>query len=262
MACAALFVALAALAPWALAEGCSRQLTVAASPVGRAMMVGADGKITGAAKDFLDKISLDTGCSFDYKQVPRARAWMLLATGKVDIVPAAAQSAERDEQAWFVPTHRLKLAFVTLDAKLPLLYSTSELRTSALHIGVVRGYHFGPAYANLVKHLRHHGKLHEVADPAGIVNLLATRRIDAAIVPLSALADAMEDARMGQLILSTTLADMAPVQIGFYLSSSSMSLADRTILRAAFRRTAQDGGYRRFMQRHYPAWSLADIVTD
>ena len=74
---------------------CKRPITVASSQVGRAMTILPDNSVHGAARDFLDLVARRTGCLFHYVTGPRARAWMMIETGRADVMPAAAQSRAR-----------------------------------------------------------------------------------------------------------------------------------------------------------------------
>ena len=162
----------------------------------------------------------------------------------------------------FVPTHRVTPRLITLNAHIPRIPNTDELLRSNIHVAVVRGYQFGPAFESLVGRLALQGRLHVGAAPDDVVKLLSSDRVDAAILPLSAMADAVEAADLGNRFRSNILTDLPRVRIGFYISTSSLSESDRTVLRKAITRAVNTGEYQRLMRRHYPSWSLPDVTSD
>ena len=81
---------------------CSRPVKVAISPMGRNMMVEADGSVGGLVPDFLQLAAARTGCRFDFITVPRARALAMLQSGEIDLLPGATRTAERDQAGIFV----------------------------------------------------------------------------------------------------------------------------------------------------------------
>lgn len=256
---AAVGMLLGLLVPVLEANACSRPITVAISPVGRSMIVSADATVSGVVTEFLDKVSNESSCKFEYRIVPRARAWMLLASGKVDIVPSAVQSSIRDKQGLLVPTHRLRVAAIRFDPQSAALTNTAGVLRQQLHVGVVRAYDFGNSYSDLLGKLKQSGKLHEAADPAGLISMLSAGRIDAAVVALPAVADAIENAGMAGQIRAWALDDVTQQQIGFYLSSISVEDPDYRKLQAALKRAVGSGKFRQLMQKHYPEWSLAGV---
>lgn len=238
---------------------CGKPLSIASSSVGRSMVVGKNGALSGTVKDFMDKVSVDTGCTFDYKQVPRARAWMLLSTRAIDLLPAAVQSTDRDQIARFVPTHRVTPQLLTLDAKLPAIRDSNALLNARLRVGVVRGYQYGQQYQHIKAQLAQRGLLDEVANPETIIKMLQAGRIQATILPLTALADAAENMGVGKDLRAASLAELPQVRAGIYFSRDTVPDQAFSALDQTIRRLVQRGDYDRFMRQHYPAWSLKGV---
>lgn len=67
---------------------CTRDILVPFSDVGVDLRL-VDGKRGGISVDYLDEVSRRTGCRFVYIDVPRARAWWMLAHAQADVVPGA-----------------------------------------------------------------------------------------------------------------------------------------------------------------------------
>lgn len=241
---------------------CKRPVTVASSQVGRAMTILPDNSVQGAARDFLDLVARRTGCVFHYASVPRARAWMMVETGRADVMPAAVQNPERDRFAQFVPTHRVRPMLISLDQGYPAIASTADLLRTRLHIGVVRGYSFGTAYRHMADELARQGRLHVVADPQAIARLLQAGHIQAAVLPPAAFADAGEASRLAARLQLGALADLPRVRIGFYLSTAMLEATERAALREAMRQAVASDAYAAAMRRHYPPWALQDVTPE
>ena len=259
-ACLAAAVLYAASPQAEAGDLCSRPITVASSPIGRGMLISATGEISGTVKSFLDTIKADSGCVFEYVQVPRARAWMLLQARNVDILPAAVQTPERDQHARFIPTHRVTPHLLTLHSDLSGIGSIQDIIKARLHVGVVRGYQFGPEYSQFVALLAKHNLLHELPDPDAVIKLLVADHIQATVLPLSAIADAAESKGVGPRLQAKTLPDFPQVRIGIYISSDTVSSDDYALLANAIRRRVAQGEYERLMRLHYPAWALKGVI--
>ncbi|MTW10031.1 transporter substrate-binding domain-containing protein [Pseudoduganella eburnea] len=242
--------------------GCKRDIVVASSQVGRAMTVGADNTVRGAVRDFLDLVSERTGCRFQYAPVSRARAWMMVASGRADIMPAASQTHERDQFAQFVATHQVRPMLISLDPSQPAVGSIDELLRTRLHVAVVRSYDFGMAYRNAVGELKRQGRLHSVTDPQAVAALLESGGVHTALLPPSAFADAAELNQLAPRLQTRALPEMPHMRIGFYLSTSSLDDADRLLLQEAIRKAVASGAYADAMRRHYPRWALADVRSN
>jgi polar amino acid transport system substrate-binding protein len=183
----------------------------------------------------------------------------MIESGSADIMPAAAQNPERDKYALFVPTHRVRPMLITLDRARIDLASAADLLRLGLHVGVVHSYDFGAAYREMVAELARRNKLHTVADPGGIARLLRTGRIEAAVLPPTAFADAGEIHQLADRIRLRALPELAQVRVGFYLSRTVLDGADRTLLQEAMRQAIAGGAYARAMRQHYPPWALQDV---
>jgi len=248
-----------ALASGGAAAGCSRNLTVAASPVGRGLMISDNGQVSGSIRDFLDVISSRTGCSFEYVSVPRARAWAMLETNGVDLIPAATQSPARDQHARFIRTHTVNTMIAGFDQRVARINALDDILKARLQIGVVRGYQFGAAYDELIVKLERAGLMHKVPDPETLVRLLASGRVNATIVPLTAICDAVEKAGMAPALLTSELPELPKMEIGIYLSTRRLRVGELEALEQAIRAAVAKGDYALHMRRSYPAWSLRGV---
>ncbi len=242
--------------------GCTRDIAVASSQVGRAMTIGADNTVRGAVRDFLDLVSQRTGCRFNYVPVPRARAWMMVASGRADVLPAAAQSHERDQYPQFVPTHQVRPMLISLYATGFAAESIDQLLRSRQHVAVVRGYDFGASYRSAVDELARQGRLHSVTDPDAVAVLLQSGAVQSALLPPSAFADAAEKHRLAARLKLRALPELPRVRIGFYLSTLLLDDADRILLHEAIRKAVAGGAYAAAMRKHYPLWALEDVHSN
>ncbi|MES2297958.1 MAG: transporter substrate-binding domain-containing protein [Pseudomonadota bacterium] len=112
------------------------------------MMVSPNGAVSGIVRDFLELVSQQFGCTFELLVVPRARAFVMLASGEIDIVPSVNRTELRDQTGKFVDVYDKRPMLIAL--KGPQASSVPDLLRGTTSIGVVRGYDYGQAYTALL----------------------------------------------------------------------------------------------------------------
>jgi polar amino acid transport system substrate-binding protein len=134
----------------------------------------------GIDKDLVDALQKRSGCTFAAAVQPRARTWLELERGHLDMTASALRTPARDQYAWFVDyfTDRnsllLRTELPTTLQSLPDLMADNRVR-----VGVVRGFMHGAALDGFVAQLRSQGRLEEVEDQETLYRMLAVRRFDA-----------------------------------------------------------------------------------
>jgi polar amino acid transport system substrate-binding protein len=253
---------LSLLAGAASAQGaCSRPVKVAISPMGRNMMVAADGSVAGLVPDFLKQVAARTGCHFVFILVPRARAHLLFESGAVDLVPGATRTDERDRLGAFVHMYNSRAMLIALAGKLPPELALAEVGARALTLGAVRGYNYGPEYLGLVEQAAIQPRLSLVPDPDTAARMLAAGRFDAVLVGPSVFAEAAQRAGLADKVAVTSVSGMQPAQVGIYLQRQALPAADLARLRDAIAALVNRGVYARLVRQHYPkpAWSALGL---
>jgi polar amino acid transport system substrate-binding protein len=250
------FVLLQLLASTAHAA-CSRDIQVPFSDVGVDLRL-VDGLRAGLSVDYLDEVSRRTGCRFVYTDVPRARAWWLLAHGKADVVPAAVQAGWRDESGIFHDQYVMEgVSLLSLKARPIKLSSSRAIIDSKLQFLFVRGHDYGPRTAELIHVLQAKGQLNLVKDPGGMLRMLRAGRVDAIIVMASIVTTEAQSQGLSEALYGVGIDDLEWASTGLYLSKSSLPAADTELLGRAFNQLNDEGFYVRGYQKlqvDMPEW--------
>lgn len=254
-----MLVWLALLTAPGLAATCSRPIRVAALPVGSSFMIYEERAVGGVYPEMLQRVSAQTGCRFEFVHMPINRAFLMLKNGEVDLIPVTIQTPERNEFGEFIATSQNRLSLVYLKARKPRWNTLSQLREADVLINVVRGQHFGAAYAQWLADARVRSHLEEVTSTDQIAQKLKAGRADAVLIPLAGFADSIHRFGMADEIAHHLIVDVPPLIIGSYLSRVSLSHADRTLLKKEIATIVRNGDYYRLVKKYYPAWSLPSI---
>jgi len=244
---------------------CSRVVQVPVAPIGLAVTV-VEGKVGGIYPDLLRSLAADEGCSVEFPVVPRARQEMLFETGQADLLLPARRSARRDKHGLFVPLIQSRAVLVTMQPSRPVLRSLPELlRRRELRVVVVRGYDYDKRYQSLLKELAGQGRLQQVVDPISMVRTLEGGIADVAIVTPTILTGALgADAKLRPLIArlrSEPVEELGWGESGIYISSkSSLSPADRSLLRQSLEHLAKSGAAWREFQHYHPESNLSETL--
>ncbi|HEY1149124.1 MAG TPA: transporter substrate-binding domain-containing protein [Pseudoduganella sp.] len=248
----------------ARAEGCMRPVRVAASPMGRSLMVSASGQVSGVVPEFLEQVSRLSGCRFDYVVVPRVRAHAMFERGEVDLVHNSTRSEERDRYATFIHLYNTRAMLITAGARLPEQITMSDLAGGRTTFSAVRGYNFGPAYMALLNDPVVKQRVSLVPDPDTAARMLAVRRFDAVLMSPSVFVEAALAADLQDKISVTAVRGLPPHAAGMYLGGQSLDPADRERVREAIATAAARGEYARLFRQYYanPKWAMKGWDTE
>lgn len=242
---------------------CSRPLKVVISPMGRNMMVEADGSVSGVVPDFLKLVASRTGCRFEFTSVPRARAHVLFENGEVDLIPGTTRTDERDQLGLFVHMYNSRAMLIALAGRLPPELELEQVGQRGLSLGAVRGNNYGPEYLRLVEQAGNLPRLSLVPDPDTAARMLAGGRFDAVLAGPSVFAEAAQRAGLGDKVAVTAVHGMQPAQVGIYLHRKAVPAADQAQLREAIATLVTRGEYSRLVRQYYaePKWSTLGLDT-
>ena len=249
--------ALALGASAALAAGCSRPIKVLAGSV---RQIEIDGnKVGGALGALLEQLARDAGCTFQYIEAPITRGVLMLGSGEIDIIPAAAQSAERDRGGEFIPFAHARVVAIGLAKRLAAIGPLDAQLNGSYRVGVFRGADYGTAYRDLIRPLEQQGRLEYITVVDSGLKMLLAGRVDVIVaVPVSVIGVAPAPELTEQL-QAVALEGIPRITVGFYLSRHALSAADAAILRTGLRNPA-------FLKRVYlsqlsllPAWARNTI---
>ncbi|GAB3252177.1 substrate-binding periplasmic protein [Chitinimonas naiadis] len=225
------------------------------------MLIDSSHRVSGVIADFLDRVSAESGCRFDYLIMPRVRSFPEMRQGKVDVVASAIRTSERDQLGQFLPTLRAPIVLITLSNRVPASMALPLLAQGKLMINVVRGHDYGPAYQQLLQTLRSQGRLEEVDSPETVAKKLAVGRADGTITLGVVMADVAPQQGLGDKLQLQPIETIPAVVSGFYLSNSRLSDTDRWWLASALKAGIRDGEFWRLYRKRYPTWALQGVVA-
>jgi len=245
----------------AAAPGCTRPIRVASAPQGRSMIIAADGSIGGIVKDFLDLVSQRSGCQFEYVPMPRARAFVMLSSGQIDIVPAATRTEERDRAGSFIALFSSRPALIALKTHSPAVLGVRDLIDGTLVLGIIRGFDYGPEYQQLLDNPRIMARVNQIRDAELAARMLRAGRIDALLMAPTTIADTAEAVGILEQLLVTPVDGLPFSPGGMYLSAGALDPEDLRTLSAVIQQLARQGAYSRLIEHYYasPSWALLHI---
>jgi polar amino acid transport system substrate-binding protein len=252
---------LGCLVAMAMAQAeCSRDMLVAFSDVGVDLKYVGE-QHGGLSVAYLDEVTRRTGCRFVYVDVPRARAWYMLAHQQVDIVPGAIRTVARDESGVFYDQFVQEgVSLLSMKARPLLLNSREAILQSGLVFTFVRGHDYGPRTAELIKALEARGQLRLVRGPEVMLRMLQAGRNDAAIVMASIVTTEAVQLGLNDAIHAEAIKDLEWGSTGIYLSNSRLEAADAKLLATTFEQLNDEGFYAKGYQHEQlgmPPWASA-----
>lgn len=136
----------------------------------------------GIDEDVQLELARRSGCRFEVSMQPRARIWLALESGQLDMAASGIQTPARDRFAWFAH-YIVEKNYVLLGPRVP-----ADVRSLAdfiarpeLRMGVVRSFSFSPAYDQGLARLRQLNRVDETADAVSLYRMFGRNRIDALI---------------------------------------------------------------------------------
>ena len=134
----------------------------------------------GIDPDFIALLEKRTGCRFEIVVMPRARHWIEMKEGSIDVVTVAISTPEREQLMHLVPYLRARNVLV-LGSEVPVSIKDFKgfLDTPGLKLGVVRGFRHEPALDEFIASLRAAGRLREEVDAGLLFQALASGTVAA-----------------------------------------------------------------------------------
>jgi polar amino acid transport system substrate-binding protein len=241
-------------------ETCSRPLLVAASPLGRSMIISEDGlQVSGATYDIFNKLAKDTGCSFTFLIVPRARAFVMLKAGEVDLVTDATRTPDRETDAYFVEVGKVTPALIALTRNPIGARSTTELIDGKDSLIAIHSYDYGPAYRNLLAHPKVKSRVTMALTAENAMKMLLRNRARAILASPNALVDAWMHFGNKEDLTIHAIDGMPDISYGLYISKTRMLETDTALVERAFNTLIQRGDIAKLSYPYYPSWVTRNL---
>jgi polar amino acid transport system substrate-binding protein len=135
----------------------------------------------GIDADIIAELGRRSGCQFKIVSLVRARTWLEMRSGRLDMTTSALRTAERDEFSWFIPYLRMHHE-VLLGPAARGAHSMAQFdRRHDLRFGVVRGYRHTPFYDEKIDEWRKQERISEYVDEPTLLHALRTGEIAGAL---------------------------------------------------------------------------------
>lgn len=218
------------------------------------MVISPTGQVTGTTREVLDRIALDTGCTFEYRVVPRARAFLMLKRGEVDLVPDATFTRDRSETAHFVEAGRIVPALISLARNPVHLGSIDQLIASTISVSTINGYDYGDGFRALIRDPRMQRRVSTVSSPESAIKVLVAGRVQAILTGPTTIIDAWERFGGGEALSITEVQGMPSLPFGLYMSRQKMSQSDMDAVEQALLAILRSGAVTKISLYAYPLW--------
>lgn len=127
----------------------------------------------GIDRDLVDELSKRSGCAFDAKVQPRARTWIEIKAGRIDMMTATLSTPEREEFLWLFPYVRAHHIILLGPSAPSTLHTLAQFqKASSLKFGVIRGFAHSAFYDPLIAAWMQEDRVRVYPDEAHLINAL------------------------------------------------------------------------------------------
>jgi polar amino acid transport system substrate-binding protein len=136
----------------------------------------------GIDEDIRQELEKRSGCAFEVSLQPRARTWLEIERGRVDMAGSGIQTPARDRFAWFAH-YVVEDNHVVLTERVPEAVRSMDefLADPKLRMGGVRSFSFSPYYDDKMAGLQRLGRVVTVTDTRSLFRQLAMENYEAVI---------------------------------------------------------------------------------
>lgn len=140
----------------------------------------------GMDRDLAFELEKRSGCRFEGDLMARARIWVEIREGRLDMTMSAIKTPEREEIGWMYP-YAIGYPLVLVSSKVPAAARELDafMANRELKFGIVRGFRHSPYYDGLIEKLRAQDRVVEAVDEMQLATMVKHGSV-AAIVSLPA----------------------------------------------------------------------------
>ena len=184
--------------------------------------------IRGTSVDIVNELARRTGCKVDYVWLPRARLFMEMETGHIDMTMGAVRQAERDAYASFYPYAYVQYDLLLLRrADQHFTGLTDFVQRGSGRLNLTRGFKYPAAIDALLNTLTAQGRVEEVNSFETVFSKLEMGRADGTLATAQIYAKYLSPDQLRHQISVIPLPEVEAQFSGIYLSHRSLSAADR-----------------------------------
>ncbi len=215
---------------------------------------GADGQPQGSNPELISAALKAMGCEAKFVEMPWARALLELKAGRLDLLPGALRSPEREQYAYFSrPINRSpNVLFISSKAATRYrLKSLADIVGTRFRLGAQIGVAYGLEYDRLVKTPEFLGNVTPMTSRRSAWRMLELDRIDGIIADeVSALVELRQEGLMDLVVKSEIVISNAPAMVALSRASTTPEFLAR--FDKALDKLISDGSYKAIMDRHMP----------
>jgi polar amino acid transport system substrate-binding protein len=222
-----------------------------------------DGHGKGIDKDVVDELAVRTGCKFVTQVMPRARVFVDLASGELDMSVVGIKTPEREQFAWFIPYATAKnYTLVVGTAGSSVRDAEGFLNRSQLQFGVVRGFKHGEEQDKWLEKMRQAARVEESASVNILFEKLKLGRINGMFSQPAVYRKNMKDMNMGSEV---SIQDWFPSDKGvigsLMLAKARFSEAEAARWGNIIREMRTDGTMERIFARYVSAAEAKKLLV-
>lgn len=212
----------------------------------------ANGQIEGIDADLITEILRRMGCKPVFVEMPWARALAELEAGRLDVLPAAFKTADREKYATFsIPIYRsANVLFMSQRAEASYHFThLADLADSDFRLGTQIKAYFGAEYEALLANPAFKARIYTVNQRASGWKMIDANRLDGMIADQFTGTIELQQLGLSEVIVkSNVVLSNDPSMVAFSRKSVSAGWVDQ--FNRALQTMKADGTYRRIMARY------------
>ena len=258
------FCFLLLMLPLASYAGCSKTITVPASPMGKSVIVEGE-TVTGIYPTLLLELTEKEDCPVKFVPVPQARALAMFEGGRADLLFPAFKTAHRDQFGEFIALIRSRPTLITLKSERSTINTLQQIiDMPTMRLALVRGFDYGAQYQQLITTLSKLGRIVLEPDALSVARVIKAGHCQATIMTPALFFGAIHnDNRVSELVEQLRFEPLEELpwgDSGVYLSHKSLNQEDMEHLKKILSRAANTDTLWKIYQRYYPAFILKESV--
>ena len=207
----------------------------------------------GLDKDIIDELQARSKCRFETSVMPRARVWIELKEGRLDMTTSVLPTPEREQTMWIANYLQLRNYLLLSKEQEGRIKSLQEFFSASpnLRIGMVRGYKHGDTYDAWLAGLATQGRVQEVVETTAMYQMFKLGRINGFIsTPMIYMGKLQEFDMADQVAIMDWGGDSASSPRGLGLSKRNFSEAQAREWQALIEGMKRDGTIRRLIEKY------------
>lgn len=208
----------------------------------------------GIDKDIVDELARRSGCRIETRVMTRARIWIEMEAGRLDMTVSAIPTPERQKFAWFANYITAK-NFVVLRRELTGVRGPDEfLARKELRFGVVRSFRHGTEQDRLLDTLRSQQRVDEFVDVEALFWALKQHQINAVFAQPFVYGKLIRDDQLqNEVTVTDWFVQDRGVIGGLVMSRARFGKAEAEAWQALMADMRTDGTLLRIVSRYMPA---------